>query len=113
MKKLLIIEDDSAVIDAYRSLLSEHVEIVVAKTISEADRVVFGPDLFDAAIIDACICRNHINTIPFVKELRRRLTCPMIAGSSDSFFNDLLVEAGCSHKASKYEAAELALRLLA
>lgn len=88
------------------------IRLLQATTLEEAERL-FGenPDL-DAILMDACLQSDEPNTIDLTRRIRQSFSGPMIACSGSPFFLEELMQAGCSHRSTKDDAAKLLLQLL-
>lgn len=115
-KTLILIADDlPGVISRYEDRLHSDTTTTVSATSLEQLELVFDVyfEEIDAIILDGCIPGNDLNTVEFIERARQQgFYRPIIAASSAAYFRQLMVEAGCSHEASKDKAPELALQLL-
>ena len=107
-KKILIIEDDVDWQEIFRGGLNfVSVKIIQAFSIEDAKKA-FDDNNSDLAIIavDACVPGKNPNTMNIVKSFRSSFKGPMIAISSRDDFNNMLMSAGCDHKADKHKLVE-------
>lgn len=98
VKKILLIDDMDIVHDSLREKLNGNVEIISAKTISEAKQLFQENPNVDAIIMDACVPGEEINTLPLVREFRETYSGLMIAISTDGDYQKQLVDAGCNDR---------------
>lgn len=103
MKKILVIEDNEAMIGSMgRAFWLLNMEPTFARTLDEAEEALTTGE-FDIIAVDGCLNSREINTLPLVRRISARYTGPLIAISSESSFNEQLVAAGCSHSCPKYQ----------
>ncbi len=101
LKKVLIVEDSYRYQLDYESALDGKVVLVAAFSITEAEeKFATNPDI-DAIVFDACVPGETPTTPPLVRKFRETFTGPMIATSSDPFFQQELVAAGCDYESIK------------
>ncbi|MFA6338715.1 MAG: hypothetical protein WCW87_01485 [Candidatus Paceibacterota bacterium] len=101
MKKVLVVEDQKWFHDALHHWFDGDLKIVSALSIKEAEKqFASNPDI-DVILMDGCVPGNEFNTRALVLKFRETFNGPMIAISSIEEYQDLLVEAGCSHKSEK------------
>ena len=114
-KVILIVEDDNLYFKKSKNKLSEfsQIEILWAQTIDQAETIFNETSAIDLIIMDACVPGDEPTTEPLVKKIvATGYSNPIIACSSIPNYCKRLVYAGATHKADKYEAANLALKLL-
>lgn len=110
--KVLIVEDDDLCQTMYTDCLGKTTEILSATTLEDGKRLFDeNPDIA-IVVMDACVPGGKPNSMKLVKHIRKTFSGPMIAASSDSDYQDILVEAGCSLKSPKYEVPSLVRELL-
>jgi len=115
MPKVLVVEDRDGCFTMIKSKLKLNgpIEVLRAVTLKEAaDFFQSNPDI-DLIIIDACVQSEFPNTMPLVKKIiTSGYIKPIIACSSVLFYREELINAGATHQANKFDAAEMALKLL-
>ena len=106
--KILVVEDDTYVQDVYRRKLTANFDLLQATTLNEGERLFQeNRDEIVLVVMDACVPGGQPNSIPLVEEIRKSFDGPIIASSSDEDYRKILVHAGCSHEAPKYEVSKL------
>ncbi len=98
MKKVLIFEDLPFLQRHYAKALDGKVVVVSACSVAQAEEA--WRDNRDAALIvmDACLEGEEPDTIALLREIRLEFDGPIVAASSNKYFCDELIAAGCSHK---------------
>jgi len=111
--KVLIIEDQKRAHLEYEYGLRNLVQILSAFTIEEGRKIYKeNPDLW-LIVMDACVPGGDPNTLDLTREIRKSfIGRPMIAASMSEKFQDLLIEAGCDHKADKSQVVDKIKELL-
>lgn len=109
--KVLIVEDNAASLWLMSEALHQggH-DVVLATTLGQAVRL-FQETRPDAVAIDACLGSKKPNSLGFVKFMRHSYTGPIIAISGSKRYNELLLQAGCSHACTKTTLTELIQQL--
>ncbi|MEO6077708.1 MAG: response regulator [Candidatus Andersenbacteria bacterium] len=110
---VLIIEDSPEAHSLFTQTLGNIAIILSAQTLEEA-KALFTQHSKDISIIvvDGCVPGNTLNTIPLIRMIRKTFTGPMIAASSRPAFREEMVEAGCTHQATKWKVSGKILELL-
>jgi CheY-like chemotaxis protein len=104
--RILVIEDEETFHTLWREILRESVpdiEYIPAYNIGEATdefgKYGFGRDL-SAIVLGACTPGSQINTLPLLRFFRAANDkVPIIATSGTPLFQEILLNAGCSHRA--------------
>jgi len=65
-----------------------------------------------AIVVSGCITGRQPSTIPFVKEVRKTSNVPIVATSTNSWYQKELMKAGCSHETSKDDLPRKVLEVL-
>ena len=110
--KMLLIEDN---IDKQKMFIDalQDKAIIACATTEEQAREIFDQTQNIALIaVDACLVRDEPDTLGLVAYLRSKYTGPIIAISSNTDYNQKLMEAGCSHQEKKDNAPSLIATLL-
>lgn len=112
MLKVLVVDDNEGLQNAWRSALEGKVELISALSIEEAkERFASNPNVA-AIVVDACVPGSVPTTLPLVREFRRTFAGPMVAVSSDGDFRDMLMGEGCDCESSKGTLPQMLLRIL-
>lgn len=113
MKKILVVEDHDVYYYLIEQKLHGKAELLRGATLSEGRRLFHeNPDI-SLVIMDACVPGDEPNAMPLVAEIvESGFSKPIIASSSMPSYTRALARAGATHQAPKYEAADLALKLL-
>ncbi len=115
--KVLVVEDDSDLQDAYRMSLEHLVDVVTAGSISSAMTALRREKKFSLIILDGNVPRRDNEplmqtTVELAQHISFVLGIPMISASGDEKLNDILVCRGCI-RADKFTAVQEAERFLA
>jgi len=100
--KLLMVDDEGRWFSDFISELETKFDLLYAYRVKSAERV-FKEHFSEIAVItmDGCLS-STFDTEPLVEMMREfGFKGPIIAHSSMSHFNGLLVRAGCSHQVKK------------
>lgn len=110
---ILIIEDSLDIQQRYRRRIARDIEIIAAYDLGDAMQKIDQLSGLQAIVFDGSLdFTNALVTIPLVKQAQQRHTCPLIAASRDRNYRNQLVEAGCTHQASKESLPAVINRLL-
>ncbi len=113
MKKVLIVEDVDRYQQQYARELQGKVTVLPARSITEARKLFSENEDSDLIVMDACVDNDESpDTRELVSAIRRTFNGPMIASSGLPEYRDILVEWGCSHKASKDDVPKKVLEIL-
>ena len=117
--KMILIAEDS---DSHFYLMEAHIQkyypdcvIHRAKTVAEAVELFSGYGAaLHAIIVDACLnCMREVDTDVFIETVKRSgFAGPIVTASSHEPFNERLLAAGATHRSLKWDAAQLAVKLL-
>jgi CheY-like chemotaxis protein len=112
--KVLIVEDEKSWQHTFTALLGNKVEVLLAPTIQDAEKL-FQEHRSDLAAIlmDAQVMASFPNTMDLIREFRRFYKGPMIAMSSLPKNITILMDAGCDYGVTKGEVVKRCLRYLA
>lgn len=118
MIKVLLVEDEKDMQRLWEIFLKryytgeEKLALLHAFSLDEAEKL-FGnhPDI-TIIVMDACVPGRSPNTHALVKSFRRYFQGPMIAVSGVPRYQEELMDAGCSHMASKSELPAKVLEIL-
>jgi DNA-binding response OmpR family regulator len=111
VKKVLLVEDKVR----YRKSLERQfkhrgVAFLMAKTLEEGlDLFQRNADQLDAIIMDACVNKpDDPDSMELIRKMRiAGYSRPIIAYSSSESYMNILVQAGASHKVSKFRPDDL------
>lgn len=112
MKKVLIVEDTERLHRQWREELGNEIELISAYSIGEAERLFAANPDITAIVMDACVPGSTPNTQPLVRKIRETFTGPIIATSGAAFYREGLLQAGCSHEASKNDVPKMVCEVL-
>ena len=91
----------------------EHLVIVQSWSLEEAETELATERTVDLIAIDACLWdKRVVNVLPFLKKIREKYDCPIIAISSIKKFNQTLKKNGCDFSCEKWHLANLAREIL-
>jgi CheY-like chemotaxis protein len=99
-----LVVDDNPVA---RSICAEIVEdwggnVLQAGTIAEAERLLQeNPGRIHLTLLDGCVPGHKLNTLHLIEMCRKAGCDKIIAISSDSSYNRVMVEAGCTGSVNK------------
>jgi response regulator of citrate/malate metabolism len=116
--RILIIEDLDIWQAKYRQQLPAEVEIVQATSLADARvemaTMVINEEPFDAIIVDGYFDGEEADTMNLIERFRASgFPGPLIAASGSSEYNELLMQAGCTHNAKdKTGVVPLLLKIL-
>jgi CheY-like chemotaxis protein len=111
--KVLFVEDTEFLLEIWRELLAEKVEMIIATTIGEALwQFENNGQSLSAIVLDGCIAASDINTLPLARQFRASFQGPMIAMAGAPDHRQQLLEAGCSHECRKEETPKFLLEVL-
>ncbi len=107
MKKVLAVEDEKMWHNVWRRQIEfssrngSGIILISAFSVEEAEeQFAANPDL-DAIVMDACVPGRALTTPPLVRKFREIFKGPMVAISGDEEYQEMLLKAGCDHRASK------------
>jgi len=112
--KVLIVDDEEEWRDRWtRRLLREGAEVLKASSLEEGWRLFeANPDIV-LVIMDVCVPGLHRpNSMWLVEKMQQTFKGPIIAASGRPDFRKTLMDAGCSHEASKNEVSALISQIL-
>ena len=117
--RVLVIEDEETFHTLWREILCESVpdiEYIPVYTIDEAviefGKYGFGRGL-DAIVLGACTPGNQLNTLPLLRFFRAANDrVPIVATSGTPLFQEILLNAGCSHRADMADVPRTVLAIL-
>ena len=114
MKTVLVVEDNNQVFEMINNYFDGIINVLRAEDLDSGYKLFDeNSNVIDLIIMDACVPGIEPNSMPLIKKIiNLGFTKPIIANSSNSDFNDILIEAGATHKSEKYKAGILALELL-
>lgn len=115
MKTVLVVEDRYDKFEMINVWLDDKVRVLHAPNLSSAERLFDENQKdIDLVIMDACVDGEKPDTMPLIRQMiATGFNGAIIANSSCFYFNDILIEAGATHKTlKKLEAGTLALQLL-
>ena len=126
-RKILIVEDETTLLEAYRAALADSgIEIVGAATVIEAMRVVENDGPFDAIAVDGCFpydvggepypergrACNGEKLVGWLRGRRVGYAGPILACSSMPELNDKMVQCGATSGPGKGRALCDAIKAL-
>ncbi|MBX4210968.1 response regulator [Candidatus Parcubacteria bacterium] len=118
MKKILLVEDKKEHRERFSSacyLWSKEIEALMAATLAEAlDLFQTHKETLFAIIMDGCVNQpDELDSPPVIRHFRRYgFKGPIVANSSESEYNKIMLESGASHSALKKEGYPYILQLL-
>lgn len=111
--KVLIVEDYPMVQHAYERAFEGRADLLQAFTIDQAREMLLANSDIALIVMDGCVSGPETNTPPFVREVRKTFTGPILAASNSEGAIKELMAAGCSHQvASKVDVPDKVLSLL-
>ena len=114
-RKILIVEDETFVLEAYRARLGAAFDVSAAETLDDACRLIEEGGVFEAIVVDGCF-PHHAGADPFpergracngekfvlwLRGSRVGYAGPILACSSLPEFNDKMVAAGATRAVAK------------
>jgi CheY-like chemotaxis protein len=102
-KRVLIIDDDTAITVRWICLLEDMGVVVNQATTLEGAKTDFAnhPDV-NVIVMDACLIPGEgPTTLELTKEIRKVFAGPIIANSNSVEYQDLLMLAGCDYRGDK------------
>jgi DNA-binding response OmpR family regulator len=97
LPKVLIVEDEWDWQDQFAEALRGQAEIIPAFTLDEGrQKFRANYDAIKLIVMDACVPGDWPTTPPLIREFREAgFKGPMVAASGDSYYRQMLIEAGC------------------
>ncbi len=111
-KKVLIVEDKTNYSSAWCKKLEDQLEIVLAESIKEAERIFKKDSSFNLIVMDCCVPGDVPNTMGLVKMMRKTYHGPILANSSLDDYIDILIMAGANHRSNKHSVPEKVTTIL-
>lgn len=114
MKKVLIVEDVLAAAYTMQCMLSEKVEVILAKNHGEAEKAFADHPDISAVIMDGSLGTAILDTPPLVRKIRSEFGFrgPMVAATNREESEVALIKAGCDCGGEKMNAPAKILELL-
>lgn len=117
MQTILVVEDEIRFVDLLKCWLETPEGVF---DVLHAEDLDTGSKLFNEnsnkinlVVVDACVPGSHPNSMLLIKEIiRSGFKGPVVATSSNPDFNNILIEAGATHKVAKGKTGPFVLELL-